>query len=71
MPWDEALDFIMMTKGLEKFESGTVTLIAPVGKIKDYKEQQQDTAIVIEELDPLVTEYIKLIMPGLKILETC
>jgi len=28
----------MMTKGLEKFESGTVTLIAPVGKIKDYKE---------------------------------
>ena len=60
VPWDEALDFIMMTKGLEKFESGTVTLIAPVGKIKDYKEQQQDTAIVIEELDPLVTEYIKI-----------
>ena len=40
VPWDEALDFIMMTKGLEKFESGNVTLIAPVGKIKDYKEQQ-------------------------------
>ena len=60
VPWDEALDFIMMTKGLEKFESGTVTLIAPVGKIKDYKEQQQDTAIVIDELDPLVTEYIKI-----------
>jgi type IV pilus assembly protein PilQ len=60
VPWDEALDFIMMTKGLEKFESGTVTLIAPVGKIKDYKEQQQETAAVIERLDPLVTEYIKI-----------
>ncbi|WP_262966650.1 type IV pilus secretin family protein [Methylobacter psychrophilus] len=60
VPWDEALDFIMMTKGLEKFESGTVTLIAPVGKIKDYKEQQQETAAVIEQLDPLVTEYIKI-----------
>jgi type IV pilus assembly protein PilQ len=60
VPWDEALDFIMMTKGLEKFESGNVTLIAPVGKIKDYKEQQQETAAVVERLDPLVTEYIKI-----------
>ncbi len=60
VPWDEALDFIMMTKGLEKFESGNVTLIAPVGKIKDYKEQQQETAEVVERLDPLVTEYIKI-----------
>ena len=60
VPWDEALDFIMMTKGLEKFESGNVTLIAPVGKIKDYKEQQQETAAVVEQLDPLVTEYIKI-----------
>ena len=60
VPWDEALDFIMMTKGLEKFESGTVTLIAPVGKIKEYKKQQQETAAVVEQLDPLVTEYIKI-----------
>jgi type IV pilus assembly protein PilQ len=60
VPWDEALDFIMMTKGLEKFESGTVTLIAPVGKIKDYKKQQEETAAVIEQMDPLVTEYIKI-----------
>jgi type IV pilus assembly protein PilQ len=60
VPWDEALDFIMMTKGLEKFESGNVTLIAPVGKIKDYKQQQEETATVIEQLDPLVTEYIKI-----------
>jgi hypothetical protein len=37
VPWDEALDFIMMTKGLEKFELGSITLIAPIGKIKDYK----------------------------------
>ena len=60
VPWDEALDFIMMTKDLEKFESGNVILIAPVGKIKDYKKQQDETATVIEQLDPLVTEYIKI-----------
>lgn len=60
VPWDEALDFIMMTKGLEKFESGNVILIAPVGRIKEYKEKQQATEQVVEQLEPLVTEYIKI-----------
>jgi type IV pilus assembly protein PilQ len=60
VPWDEALDFIMMTKGLEKFETGNVTLIAPLGKIKEYKEKQQETEKVVEQLDPLVTEYIRI-----------
>ncbi len=60
VPWDEALDFIMMTKGLEKFETGNVTLIAPIGKIKEYKEKQKETEKVVEQLDPLVTEYIKI-----------
>ena len=60
VPWDEALDFIMMTKGLEKFESGNVILIAPVGRIKEYKEKQEATEKVVEQLEPLVTEYIKI-----------
>jgi type IV pilus assembly protein PilQ len=60
VPWDEALDFIMMTKGLEKFESGNVILVAPVGKIKEYKEKQEATERVVEQLEPLVTEYIKI-----------
>ncbi|MEQ1740036.1 MAG: type IV pilus secretin PilQ [Methyloglobulus sp.] len=60
VPWDEALDFIMMTKGLEKFESGNVILVAPVGKIKEYKEKQQATEQVVQQLEPLVTEYIRI-----------
>ncbi len=60
VPWDEALDFILMTKDLEKFESGTVILIAPAGKIKEFKAHQQETESAIEQLDPLVTEYIKI-----------
>jgi type IV pilus assembly protein PilQ len=60
VPWDEALDFIMMTKGLEKYETGNVTLVAPVGKIKDYKEKQRAKDIIVEQLDPLVTEYLKI-----------
>jgi type IV pilus assembly protein PilQ len=60
VPWDEALDFIMMTKGLGKYESGNVILISPLDKIKSYKEKQRATEQVVELLDPLVTEYIKI-----------
>ena len=60
VPWDEALDFMMMTKGLEKYRTGNVTLIAPVGKIKEYKEKQRETEKVVEQLEPLQTEYIKI-----------
>lgn len=60
VPWDEALDFIMMTKELGKFESGNVTLISPLDKIKEYKKKQEETEKVVEQLDPLVTEYVKI-----------
>jgi len=60
VPWDEALDFIMMTKDLGKYETGNVTLISPLDKIKDYKKKQQETEKVVEQLDPLLTEYIKI-----------
>lgn len=60
VPWDEALDFIMMTKELGKYETGNVTLISPLDKIKDYKKKQEETEKVVEQLDPLVTEYIKI-----------
>lgn len=60
VPWDEALDFIMMTKGLEKYQTGNVTLIAPVGKIKEYKEKQRETEVVVAQLEPLRTEYIEI-----------
>jgi type IV pilus assembly protein PilQ len=60
VPWDEALDFIMMTKDLGKFETGNVTLISPLDKIKDYKKKQQETDQAVEQLDPLVNEFIKI-----------
>jgi type IV pilus assembly protein PilQ len=50
----------MMTQGLGKYETGNVTLISPLDKIKDYKKKQQETEAVVEELDPLVTEYIRI-----------
>jgi type IV pilus assembly protein PilQ len=60
VPWDEALDFIMMTKDLGKYETGNVTLISPLDRIRTYKEKQRATETVVAALDPLVTEYIKI-----------
>ncbi len=60
VPWDEALDFIMMTKDLEKYQTGNVTLIAPVGKIKEYKEKQRETEVIVAQMEPLRTEYLKI-----------
>jgi type IV pilus assembly protein PilQ len=60
VPWDEALDFIMMTKELGKYQTGNVTLISPLDKIKDYKEKQQKMEEVVEKSDALVTEYLKI-----------
>ncbi len=60
VPWDEALEFILMTKDLGKYQTGNVTLISPLDKIKDYKEKQQKMEEVVEKSDPLVTEYIKI-----------
>ncbi|MDD2865456.1 MAG: type IV pilus secretin PilQ, partial [Methylococcales bacterium] len=60
VPWDEALDFIMMTKELGKYQTGNVILISPLDKIKDYKEKQQKMEEVVEKSDSLITEYIKI-----------
>ncbi len=60
VPWDEALEFILMTKELGKYQTGNVTLISPLDKIKDYKEKQQKMEEVVEKSDVLVTEYIKI-----------
>ncbi len=60
VPWDEALEFILMTKDLGKYQTGNVTLISPLDKIKDYKEKQQKMEEVVEKSDVLVTEYLKI-----------
>ena len=60
VPWDEALAFIMMTKDLGKYETGNVTLISPLDRIRTYKEKERATASVIAAVEPLSTEYIKI-----------
>ena len=60
LPWDEALEFILMTKELGQYKKDDVLLISPLDKIKDYKKKQQEMEEVVEKSDALVTEYIKI-----------
>lgn len=53
VPWDEALDFIMMSKELGKYQSGNVTLISPIDKIKNYTEKQQKWKTLLRNLTHL------------------
>jgi type IV pilus assembly protein PilQ len=59
--WDEALDFILMTKNLAKYETSDNTiLISTHEKITKYSDDQEKMEKSAERLDPLITEYIKI-----------
>ncbi|WP_230991198.1 hypothetical protein [Bathymodiolus platifrons methanotrophic gill symbiont] len=59
MPWDQALDFILKSKGLAKREAGNVILVAPTAEILKLEEEELKSQEVAERLEPLKTEYIQ------------
>jgi type IV pilus assembly protein PilQ len=60
IPWDQALDIILQTKGLDMRKNGNVVLIAPREEIALKEKQQLENAIQIGELEPLVSESFQL-----------
>jgi type IV pilus assembly protein PilQ len=60
IPWDQALDIIMQTKGLDMRKNGNVVLIAPREEIAVKEKQQLESRLQISELEPLVTETFQL-----------
>lgn len=60
VPWDQALDIVLKTKGLDKREAGNVLLVGTVEEIAaretiEMQSQQQE-----QELSPLVTDFIQI-----------
>ena len=53
IPWDQALDIIMQTKGLDMRKNGNVVLIAPREELALKEKQQLEAANEISELEPL------------------
>ena len=60
VPWDQALDLILKANGLAKRESGNVILVAPIAQIFKLEEEELEAKKVVEQLEPLRTEYIQI-----------
>ncbi|GAB1265743.1 type 4a pilus secretin PilQ [Aurantivibrio infirmus] len=59
VPWDQALDVVLKSKGLDKRQIGNVLLVAPADEIAERERQEIETLKQLEELAPLRTEYIR------------
>ena len=59
VPWDQAMDIILKTKGLSKRQTGNVILVAPTEEIAAREKLELESQKQIEELAPLRSEYIQ------------
>ena len=56
VPWDQALDIILQSKGLSKRKNGNVVLIAPSDELATKEKLALESSQQISELEPLRTE---------------
>ena len=59
VPWDQALDLVLKTKGLDKRQVGNVLLVAPADEIAARERQELESKKQIAELAPLRRELIQ------------
>jgi type IV pilus assembly protein PilQ len=59
VPWDQALDLVLKSKGLDKRQTGNVLLVAPAAEIAERERQEIETRNQLQELAPLRTEFIR------------
>lgn len=60
VPWDQALDIILDSKGLAMRKSGNVLLIAPTEEIATREKLELEAKQQVQELAPLRSEYIQI-----------
>lgn len=59
VPWDQALDLVLKTKGLDKRKIGNVLLVAPADEIAARERQELESMKQIAELAPLRRELLQ------------
>ncbi|WP_437881900.1 type IV pilus secretin PilQ [Pseudomonas sp. LRF_L74] len=59
VPWDQALDLVLKTRGLDKRKVGNVLLVAPADEIAARERQELESKKQIAELAPLRRELIQ------------
>lgn len=60
VPWDQAMDIILKTKGLAMRQNGNVMLIAPAAEIAAREKQELEAQKQLVELEPLYSEIIEI-----------
>ncbi len=59
VPWDQALDIVLRTKGLDKRQEGNVIYVAPAEELAAREKQQLESQKALTELAPVRTEYLQ------------
>jgi len=60
VPWDQALDIILKSKGLGKRKNGNVILVAPAAELAEQEAKELEAQQAVQAFAPLRTEYIRL-----------
>jgi type IV pilus assembly protein PilQ len=60
VPWDQALELVLKTKGLDKRQIGNVLMVAPAAEIAERERQQIEANRQISELAPLQSEFVRI-----------
>ncbi|MGR9105639.1 MAG: type IV pilus secretin PilQ [Gammaproteobacteria bacterium] len=60
VPWDQAMDIILKSKGLAKRQTGNVILVGPTPEINKLEKEELEAYAVKETLEPLKTEIIQI-----------
>ncbi|MDO6721202.1 type IV pilus secretin PilQ family protein [Psychrosphaera sp. 1_MG-2023] len=60
VPWDQALDIVLKTKGLDKRMDGNVLMVAPADELTAREARELEARKKVEENEPLVSEFIQI-----------
>ena len=60
VPWDQALDIVLKSKGLDKRQDGNVLMVAPAAEIAEQERLQVEANRQLQELAPLRTEFVRI-----------
>jgi type IV pilus assembly protein PilQ len=59
VPWDQALDIVMQTKGLDMRRNGNVIIVAPAEEIAAREQAELEALQALQTLEPLRSEFIQ------------
>ncbi|MDG1462672.1 MAG: type IV pilus secretin PilQ, partial [Gammaproteobacteria bacterium] len=59
VPWDQALDIVLATKGLDMRENGNVIIVAPADEIAQREKADLAAREEIKQLEPVYSEYLQ------------